>query len=98
MQDPQSPGLEQSRDYIETLDDLEERLSDPATSVIETMRHVPGDIIVLGIAGKMGPSLARMAKRASDAAGTLRRVIGVARFTTGTVQAALEHHGIETLR
>ena len=39
--------------------------------------------LVLGVAGKMGPTLARMAKRASDAAGVRRRVIGVSRFSAG---------------
>src|SRR5207247_688713 len=56
-----------------------------------------GEILILGVAGKMGPTLARMARRASDAAGVHRRVIGVARFSTGR-QATLESHGIQTIR
>jgi nucleoside-diphosphate-sugar epimerase len=54
--------------------------------------------LVLGVSGKMGPSLARMARRASDAAGVPRRVIGVARFQGGTGEASLRAQGIETIR
>ena len=58
---------------------------------------MPGDIIVLGASGKMGPSLARMARRASDAAGLPRRVIGVARFSSGG-EKELQSHGVEAIR
>jgi len=79
------------------LDELEERLSRPTPDVIDLMRELPGDVIVLGAAGKMGPSLTRMAKRASDEAGTKRRVIAVSRFSTLGSAAAFEQHGIETI-
>ena len=54
---------------------------------------MPGDILVLGVAGKMGPTLARMAKRAAPD----RRVIGVARFSDQAVRTGLEQAGIETI-
>jgi nucleoside-diphosphate-sugar epimerase len=76
---------------------LEELLSRPSEPLIEMFARLPGDIIVLGASGKMGPSLVRMAKRASDAAGTVRRVIGVARFSSGG-EEELRAHGIETVR
>ena len=53
---------------------------------------------MLGVAGKMGPTLARMAKRAVDAAGVPARVIGVSRFSSPEHQQALERFGIETVR
>jgi len=53
---------------------------------------------VLGVAGKMGPSLARMARRASDLAGTRRRIIGVARFSMAGSEAELQRYGVETIR
>jgi nucleoside-diphosphate-sugar epimerase len=77
---------------------LEELLSQPTESLVRTMQTLAGDIIVLGVAGKMGPTLARMVKRASDAAGTKRRVIGVSRFSSTALQRRLEDHGIETIR
>jgi hypothetical protein len=57
-----------------------------------------GDLILLGVGGKIGPSLARMARRASDAAGVRRRIIGVARFTTPGLQQQLQSQGIDTIR
>src|SRR5262249_50585711 len=77
--------------------DLEILLSEPTPAVVETLRRLPGDLILLGVAGKMGPTLARMARRASDTAGVLRRVIGVARFSPGGTEA-LQAHGIGTIR
>lgn len=80
-----------------TLEELEERLSRPTPAVVDLMRSLPGDILVLGAAGKMGPSLARMAKRASDEAETTRRVIAASRFREPGSAEAFQQHGIETL-
>jgi nucleoside-diphosphate-sugar epimerase len=77
---------------------LEELLSDPSPAAIDAMRRGDGDLIVLGVAGKMGPTLARMARRAMDAAGVSHRVIGVSRFSSPDQQRALENHGIQTIR
>ncbi|MEA2735454.1 MAG: hypothetical protein QOE14_1905 [Humisphaera sp.] len=85
-------------DRIESVEQLEELLSRPTDYLIDVFRRTPGDVIVLGVAGKMGITLARMAKRASDAAGTKRKIIGVARFSKPDQQPALEMHGIETIR
>jgi nucleoside-diphosphate-sugar epimerase len=82
---------------INTEEALEDLLSEPHAGVVDLMARLSGDLILLGVAGKMGPTLARMARRASDAAGVRRRVIGVARFSAGG-QEALEAQGIETLR
>jgi nucleoside-diphosphate-sugar epimerase len=81
---------------IEDVGALEELLSRPTPEVVETMRRIEGDILVLGVGGKIGPSLARMARRASDLAGVRRRVLGVARFSSPEVRRSLDAHGIET--
>ena len=73
---------------------LEDLLSRPCTSLIATLRDIPGDLIVLGAGGKMGPSLARMAKRADPA----RRVIAVSRWTKPAADASLRAFGVETCR
>jgi len=83
---------------IESVDQLEDLLSEPTPGVVETLAKLEGDIIVLGAAGKMGPTLARMARRASDAAGVRRRVIGVSRFSTTGEEPRLQAHGVETIR
>ena len=80
-----------------TEEQLEEELSRPAPADVEAMRALKGDILVLGVAGKMGPSLARLARRASDEAGVRRRVIGAARFTDRAARDGLERHGVATV-
>jgi nucleoside-diphosphate-sugar epimerase len=62
------------------------------------MRRLQGDLIVLGVGGKIGPSLARMARRASDAAGVRRRIYGAARFSNPGLAGRLESLGIEPIR
>src|SRR4029078_5718440 len=57
--------------------ELEERLSRPTPALTELLATVPGDLVVLGAGGKMGPSLARMARRADPR----RRVIAVSRWS-----------------
>ena len=76
---------------------LDSLLSEPTDRVVETLTRIPGDIIIAGVGGKMGPTLARMARRASDLAGSPRRVIGVSRFTDPSHRAALHEHGVETI-
>jgi len=83
---------------IQSVEQLEERLSEPTEPVVESLRRLPGDILLLGAAGKIGPSLARMARRASDLAGVPRRVIAVSRFSRAEDEAAFQAHGIETIR
>src|SRR6185436_7886017 len=73
--------------------ELEDCLSEPAPELIADLGKVPGDILVLGVGGKMGPTLARMAKRAAPN----KRVVGVARFSDKAVRADLEKAGIETI-
>jgi nucleoside-diphosphate-sugar epimerase len=68
---------------IEALDDL---LCRPSRSLIDDLDRVEGDIMILGVAGKMGPTLAGLAKAASPE----RRVIGVARFSDVAAKAWLE--------
>jgi len=83
---------------IRNLDELEDLLSEPTEGLIESFRKLDGDIVVLGVGGKMGPSLARMAKRASDMAGVQRRIIGVSRFSTTALESHLNASGVETIR
>jgi nucleoside-diphosphate-sugar epimerase len=83
---------------IETVDQLEDLLSAPTPGVNETFQKLDGDVIVLGVAGKMGPTLARMARRAADVVGKPRRIIGVARFSNPTAATELQRHGVEVIR
>jgi len=62
-----------------TLEALDEQLSRPGEADVEFMRRLEGDVLLLGAGGKMGPSLARLARRAADASGIPRRVMAVSR-------------------
>lgn len=83
---------------IRDVDHLDELLSEPSAAAIDAMRRITGDVVILGVAGKMGPTLARMARRAMDVTGVTYRVIGVSRFSSPDQQRALEAHGVETIR
>jgi nucleoside-diphosphate-sugar epimerase len=80
-----------------TVTELEEQLSSPSPEVIETIARCDADIVLLGVAGKMGPTMARMARRAMDQAGIGRRVIGVSRFSDPAVREKLQSWNIETI-
>jgi nucleoside-diphosphate-sugar epimerase len=82
---------------IQSEADLEERLSQPTPEVIEALAALDGDIILLGVGGKMGPTLARMASRALTEAGSKHRVIGVSRFTQSHHLKELEAAYIRTV-
>lgn len=76
---------------------LEEMLSRPTSGVIDCLREIGGDILILGAGGKMGPTLARMAQRGSEQAGVRRRVIAVSRFTDSAQRDSLGQVGVETV-
>jgi hypothetical protein len=80
-----------------SVEQLEDRLSQPSPQAVEALAQLPGDLLILGVGGKMGPTLARMAKRAAEAAGVPRRVIGVSRFSDDRLRSRLAAWGIETL-
>jgi len=82
------------RDVVE----LEGLLSEPTEALVRSLGTLDGDIMILGVGGKMGPTLARMAKRASETAGSLRRVIGVSRFSSQELERKLQEWGVETIR
>ncbi len=80
-------------DRFASVAELEDFLSTPTPEVTADLASVPGDILILGVAGKMGPTLARMARRAAPG----KRIVGVARFSDASVRAGLEAAGVETI-
>lgn len=78
--------------------ELDDALSEPRAATVAALAGA-GDVIVLGAGGKMGPTLARMARRARDLAGdTGGRVIAVSRFSSAAAEAGLRDSGVETVR
>jgi nucleoside-diphosphate-sugar epimerase len=86
--------------FLPMLDEaeLEERLSRPTPGSVRAMRELSGDLLILGASGKMGPSLAIMARRSAQAAGRgTMRIIGVARYSTPGSREQLEAAGVEAI-
>jgi hypothetical protein len=75
---------------FEDVDALEAFMTTPSAALVEDLRRVEGDILVLGVGGKMGPTLARMAKRAAPH----KRVLGVARFSEPGLRERHEALGV----
>ena len=83
--------------HIEDSEQLEEVMSTPTPEAVEALEGIAGDLLILGVGGKMGPTLAKLAKRAIDESGSGKRVIGVSRFSSSGLQADLNRAGIETI-
>ncbi len=79
--------------HFEDVEALETFMSEPTPALVADLARLQGDLMILGVGGKMGPTLARMAKRAMPG----RRVIGVARFSDPALRASLEAHGVECI-
>ena len=73
---------------------LEEFMTRPSRALVESLARLDGDIMVLGVGGKMGPTLARLAKRAAPK----KKILGVARFSEAALREKLEGHDIETIQ
>jgi nucleoside-diphosphate-sugar epimerase len=83
---------------IQTEAELEERLSRPPAAVVKELSRLEGNLVLLGVGGKMGPTLARMARRALDESRSRHHVIGVARFSNPQSRASLEAAGVKTVQ
>jgi nucleoside-diphosphate-sugar epimerase len=82
---------------ITSEDQLDEALTRPSVRLVEFIRQVRSPLLVLGAGGKMGPTLAVLARRAADAAGHPLRVSAVSRFHNPAVRTWLEERGVETI-
>lgn len=76
---------------------LEELLSTPPPYLLTALQSLDSDLLILGVGGKMGPTLARMAARALAAVRSPHRVIGVARFSQPGLAEKLQGWGVETI-
>ncbi|MCK4872040.1 MAG: hypothetical protein KAS72_04875 [Phycisphaerales bacterium] len=75
--------------------ELQGFLSKPWPSLVNMMKRLDGDIMLLGIAGKIGPDLALTALRAISEAGRKTKVIGVSRFSEEESRRRFEDMDIE---
>jgi nucleoside-diphosphate-sugar epimerase len=82
--------------FIQSEEELEQILSSPSDALVEFIPSVRSPLLVLGAGGKMGPTLAVMAKRAAIQAGHPLEVIAVSRFSDANAREALENAGVRT--
>ncbi len=84
-------------DKISNTAQLEDLLSMPTEAAVKMFSKIEGDIMFLGIGGKIGPTLAKMAKRACDKAGVEKRIYGVSLFESDQQRKQIADLGIETI-
>ncbi|MEK3911658.1 NAD(P)-dependent oxidoreductase [Paenibacillus sp. FSL H7-0331] len=82
---------------METIEQLEQKLAEPSDALVHDLAQVDGDIMLLGIGGKMGPSLARLAMNALRRAGVVKTIWGVSRFSDKALKDELEQEGVRTI-
>jgi nucleoside-diphosphate-sugar epimerase len=80
-------------DRFRDVEHLEDVMTTPSAILIAELEKIPGELIILGVGGKIGPTLARLAKRAAPT----KRVVGVARFSEQGLREKLEAWGIECI-
>lgn len=83
-------------EQIETVEALDEIMTRPQPALIEFIRTLTSPLLILGAGGKMGPTLARLAKRAAEAANHPLDVIAVSRFSNAQAREQIEAQGIQT--
>jgi nucleoside-diphosphate-sugar epimerase len=84
-------------DRIDTEAQLEATLAEPSAADIDVAGRLDGDLLIVGAGGKMGPSLARRARRALAGSGRDHRVIAASRFSSAAARQDLEGDGVHTL-
>ncbi|WP_372636980.1 NAD-dependent epimerase/dehydratase family protein, partial [Cohnella sp.] len=82
---------------MRSIEELEAKLAEPSEALVSDIASIEGDILLLGVGGKMGPSLARLLMNAIKRAGRGNRVIGASRFSEKGLREQLEAEGIETI-
>ncbi|MCC6286810.1 MAG: NAD-dependent epimerase/dehydratase family protein [Chitinophagaceae bacterium] len=73
-------------------------LLEPSERLVKDIASIDGDIIILGVGGKMGPDLARLCIAAIKKSGIAKKVFGVARFSEPALQKELEEAGVHTIK
>ena len=77
--------------------DLELMLTEPSDALVKFIPRIRSPLLVLGAGGKMGPTLAILAKRAAEEAGHRLEVIAVSRFSDAHARESLESQGVKTI-
>ncbi|QST01728.1 NAD(P)-dependent oxidoreductase [Pontibacillus sp. ALD_SL1] len=82
---------------MKNIRDLEQKMCEPSAELVRDITLLDGDIMILGVGGKMGPTLAKLAKNAVDSAKLEKQVYAVSRFSKGSLRRDLEAFGVKTI-
>ena len=82
---------------IQSLEQLDEMLTTPSSAVIEALSQLSGRLLIVGAGGKMGPTLAVLARRAVELAGAKLDVVAASRFSNASSRAWLDERGVNTI-
>ncbi len=83
---------------MRTLQQIEDMMNTPSLSLIEDIKKLEGDILILGVSGKIGYNLSALLTKALKSAGKNNKVIGVARFSDGLkTRSKFDDLGLETI-
>lgn len=82
---------------FKSVHELEQFMAIPQAALIEDLKKLDGNFLLLGVGGKMGPTLSYLLKNALKELNSDQRVIGAARFSSPGLQEELEQNGIETI-
>lgn len=91
------PGREEWPVSIRSEAELEALLTRPSPRLIASIRSWESPLVILGAGGKMGPTLAVLARRAADLAGHPLEIVAVSRYSDASTRAWLEGHGVRTV-
>lgn len=82
---------------VDSEEQLEELMTRPTPELVAFMKRIDSDLVLLGVGGKMGPTLAKLAKRAMVEAGVAKKVIGISRFSEKDLKRELNDADVETI-
>lgn len=83
--------------FPDSVEALEDQMSTPPADLIDRFASVDSDLVMLGVGGKMGPTMVRMAHRCMQESGNGHNVIAVSRFSDPEIQQRLNGWGIRTV-
>lgn len=78
-------------------EELFKKLTAPSNRLINDIKKIKGDIIIVGAGGKIGPTLAVLAIKASVEAGSDRRIIAASVFPYKDTITYMQENGVETI-
>ena len=76
---------------------IDPRFTEPREETLAALRQCPGDVVVLGAGGKMGPSLTAMLARAAKTVGDRRQIIAASRWSDRKAAKSLAAMGVRIL-